>query len=450
MMNVTFFQQLVDSISERGRELIGWGERGSSALDIQTLCNDLLSGRGEASGVALADEVFQIYAELDIADRQDFFRYLAESLNANPDKVLAAADAYRAESSPARLLALHLAAEPQRQELLRRLNRASGGTANLVRMRSDLLKLLPDFPELKVVDDDFFHLFSSWFNRGFLVLRRIDWQTPAALLEKIIKYEAVHEINDWPSLRRRLAPDRRCFGFFHPALVDEPLIFVEVALVKSIATQIQPLIDREQKELDPAQADTAVFYSISNCQHGLKGVSFGNFLIKQVVAELQQELPQLKHFVTLSPIPGFMRWLNNERRSEHSSVLSDAQRTLLEQLDASDNTANDDAAQHTALQTELLSLAAYYFLQAKTPTGKPLDPVARFHLGNGARLERINPEADLSAKGLRQSAGMMVNYAYVLADIERNHEAYANDNTVVTTSAVRKLLRSDAASATAK
>jgi malonyl-CoA decarboxylase len=305
---------------------------------------------------------------------------------------------------------------------------------------------LPDHPDLAVVDADFFHLFSSWFNRGFLVLQRMDWRTPAALLEKIIAYEAVHEIGDWDALRRRLAPDRRCFGFFHPALVDEPLIFVEVALVKSIATRIQPLIDREQQQLDVDSVDSAIFYSISNCQHGLKGISFGNFLIKQVVAELQKELPQLKQFVTLSPIPGFMRWLSAERKTKtaggDSGALSAAQR---EQLTALDEPGwHADARRLEALRAPLLALAAQYFLQAKTADGKPLDPVARFHLGNGARLEQINFAADLFAKGLQQAAGMMVNYAYRLPDIERNHEAYANHNTVVAASAVRKLLRVDA------
>ncbi|HET6838885.1 MAG TPA: malonyl-CoA decarboxylase family protein, partial [Bradyrhizobium sp.] len=278
----------------------------------------------------------------------------------------------------------------------------------------------------------------SWFNRGFLVLRRIDWSTPANILEQIIRYEAVHEIRDWNDLRRRIDPiDRRCYAFFHPALVDEPLIFVEVALTEAIPGAIAPLLTEDRKPVPVERARTAVFYSISNTQRGLGGISFGSFLIKQVAEELRRELPKLENFVTLSPVPGFMPWL----KQENDIPLSDEERALLVQLDTPDWYAHAEVTAH--LRSVLEPLAAHYFLKARTPKGRLIDSVARFHLGNGARLERINWLGDLSPKGLRESAGIMVNYLYRLEDIEKNHEAYANQGEIVASSAVKKLLKND-------
>ena len=304
-------------------------------------------------------------------------------------------------------------------------------------MREEFLAAMGKEPSLKGVDRDFSHLLSSWFNRGFLVLRRIDWSSPAIVLEKIIRYEAVHEIGDWDDLRRRIDPvDRRCYAFFHPALTDEPLIFVEVALTEEIPGAVQPLLAPERKPVRLKDARTAVFYSISNCQQGLAGVSFGNFLIKQVVEELRRELPRLETFVTLSPVPGFLRWV----QSDAVPLLPNEDRALLGFL-ADPNWTRDEALK-VQLRPLLETLAAQYFLEARSANGRARDSVARFHLGNGARLERINWLGDLSGKGLKESAGIMVNYLYDLGDIEKNHESYANQSLIISSSAVRKMLRS--------
>jgi malonyl-CoA decarboxylase len=292
--------------------------------------------------------------------------------------------------------------------------------------------------DLAALDRDVVHLLSSWFNRGFLVLRRIDWSTPANILEQIIRYEAVHEIRDWNDLRRRIDPiDRRCYAFFHPALVDEPLIFVEVALTETIPGAIAPLLAEDRPLVPTERARTAVFYSISNTQRGLGGISFGSFLIKQVVEELRRELPKLENFVTLSPVPGFMQWL----KQASDVPVSDEERVLLENLDKPDWFENPELA--AQLRAVLEPLAAHYFLKARTPKGRLIDSVARFHLGNGARLERIDWLGDLSPKGLRESAGIMVNYLYRLEDIEKNHEAYANQGEVIASGTVKKLLKSE-------
>ncbi|MEO1282092.1 MAG: malonyl-CoA decarboxylase, partial [Pseudomonadota bacterium] len=335
---------------------------------------------------------------------------------------------------------LQAAVESPRQELFRRLNLAPGATAVLVDMRRDLSRLLHDHPELRIVDRDFRHLFYSWFNRGFLVLRTIDWQTPASILEKIMKYEAVHEIRGWNDLRRRLDPaDRRCFAFFHPALIDEPLIFVEVALMNETPAAIRPVLDEPAAQEAVRDPTTAVFYSISNCQEGLKGISFGSFLIKQVVDELLKAKPSLKTFVTLSPVPRFARWLDRVIGDDHDNVLTAEDRAAFAHLQ--DPGWPDEDAPAEALKGSLMALAAEYFLRAKAGDGKPVDPVARFHLGNGARLEQINWLGDPSEKGLREGHGLMVNYRYDPKEIERNHEAFVNDGTISSSRAVRGLLR---------
>jgi malonyl-CoA decarboxylase len=322
--------------------------------------------------------------------------------------------------------------------LFRRLNRAPGGTSALVALRADLLGLMKGHKDFATLDRDVVHLLSSWFNRGFLVLRRIDWQTPANILEQIIRYEAVHEIRDWDDLRRRIDPiDRRCYAFFHPALVDEPLIFVEVALTEQIPGAIAPLLAKDRQLVPVERARTAVFYSISNTQRGLGGISFGSFLIKQVVEELRRELPKLENFVTLSPVPGFMQWL----KQTPDLPVSDEERPLLDHLNSPGWAEESELT--AQLRTVLEPLAAYYFLKAKTSKGRLIDSVARFHLGNGARLERIDWLGDLSPKGLRESAGIMVNYLYRLDDIEKNHEAYANQGEIAASSAVKKLLKTE-------
>jgi malonyl-CoA decarboxylase len=325
--------------------------------------------------------------------------------------------------------------------LFRRLNLAPGGTAALVRMREQLIDALDRRDDLQPLDDDFVHLFSSWFNRGFLVLRRIDWSTPASILEKIIKYEAVHEIRDWNDLRRRIEPpDRRCFAFFHPALVDDPLIFVEVALETEIPGAIAPILASGRQEfLDPQKARVAVFYSISNCQRGLAGVSFGNFLIKQVVEEICRELPKLSTFVTLSPAPNFASWLTRELANEASPAISPADRAQLALLEQP--LWWTDPLAFEPLKEPLTRAAAWYYLRGKNARGLPVDAVARFHLGNGARLERINWLGDTSERAITQAHGMMVNYLYDLDEIEKNHEAYAEGRTVVASPNVQRLVK---------
>ena len=434
----TFFQDLLASVTGRGRGVSDlWRGSGPQTHEpIVALSEALISNRGEASGMALAREIVGRYGALPLDERRAYLIALAARFGIAAEPVEAAVKAYRDAPTPETARTLHEAAEPQRQELFRRLNMAPGGTRALVTMRENLLAALPDSPELAQVDHDFRHLLGSWFNRGFLVMRQIDWQTPAAILEKIIRHEAVHEIADWDDLRRRIdLPDRRLYAFFHPALADDPLIFVEVALCEAMPEAIAPLLSPDRKPVDPAKATTAAFYSISNCQPGLKGISFGNFLIKQVAEELAKEWPNLTTFVTLSPVPGFRRWLEGEG----AALVGATEAKLLAELDA--GRAPTDPAARKALDDAVLPLAAHYFLRAKNARGRPPDPVARFHLGNGARLERINAMGDPSAKGLAQGAGLMVNYAYVLKDIEQNHEAYAKDRRVVAASSVQRWLK---------
>ena len=436
-----FFSDLLSTISERGRILLrrgGPSDDRPDAAELLKLCEALLSGRGEASGTAMAREVLDRYHHLDAAGRLAFFETLARDYGPDREKLSQAIESWRTQPSDDDASDLHFASEPRRQELIRRLNRAPGGTSELVSMRADLLSLMKGNKDLATVDRDVVHLLSSWFNRGFLVLRRIDWSTPANILEQIIRYEAVHEIRDWNDLRRRIDPvDRRCYAFFHPALADEPLIFVEVALTETIPTAIAPLLAEGRQPVPIERARTAVFYSISNTQKGLGGISFGSFLIKQVVEELRRELPKLDTFVTLSPVPGFMPWL----KQSNDVPLSDDERALLEHLDKTDWFENAELA--TPLRALLEPLAAHYFLKARTPKGRLIDSVARFHIGNGARLERIDWLGDLSPKGLRESAGIMVNYLYRLDDIEKNHEAYANQGEIAASSAVKKLLKNE-------
>ncbi len=446
--NSSFFGDLLTTIAERGRALLDRNSRVNGATKAATLvdrCDDLLSGRGEASGVALATDILDRYSRMKTGERIAFFEALLETFGPDLPRLDKAIAAYAKNPSEAAISELHGASEPRRQELFRRFNLAAGATFSLVRMREDLMDAMARRKDLAPVDRDFGHLFSSWFNRGFLVLRRIDWSTPANVLEKIIRYEAVHEIKDWNDLRARVdSPDRRCYAFFHPALVDEPLIFVEVALMKETASAIAPILDQSRTQIDPGTANTAVFYSISNCQRGLAGVSFGHFLIKQVVEEISREIPSLTTFVTLSPVPAFRAWLDAERANETSAVLNAADRHALRHMDTPEWAQTAEAK--AELTPVICALAAYFFLVAKSSRGRPLDPVARFHLGNGARLERINPMGDLSSKGVAQAAGLMVNYRYVLADIEKNHETFAVKGDVVASQAVKKLLRGENAS----
>ena len=436
-----FFSELLSTISERGRTLLrraGTSNDKQDAAGLIELCEALLSGRGEASGTAMAREVLDHYHNLDAEGRLAFFQTLVRNFGPDRAKLAEAIAAWQAQPGDGNGTHLHFASEPRRQELIRRLNRAPGGTEDLVAMRADLLTLMDGHKDLAALDRDVEHLLGSWFNRGFLVLRRIDWSTPANILDQIIRYEAVHEIRDWDDLRRRIDPvDRRCYAFFHPALPDAPLIFVEVALTEAIPQAIAPLLAVDRTPVPAERARTAVFYSISNTQRGLGGISFGNFLIKQVVEELRRELPKLDTFVTLSPVPGFVQWLKQAK----DVPLSDEDRAILKHLDEPTWFENEETT--TQLRAVLEPLAAYYFLKARNAKGRLIDSVARFHLGNGARLERINWLGDLSPKGMRESCGIMVNYLYRLDDIEENHEAYANNGEVVASNSVKKLLKNE-------
>ncbi|MBO0764569.1 MAG: malonyl-CoA decarboxylase [Hyphomicrobiaceae bacterium] len=440
-MNVSFLQELLNSVAEQGRQLLPRSLRGSGrADDITELASALSSNRGEASGVAIARELLQLYRSLDPADRLAFLKYLARTMQPDPAEVARAAKAYLSGPDTTSLRALQHAVESPRLEFFRRLNLAPGATAEIVAMRSDLITI--GDPSLAPLDSDLRHLLSSWFNRGFLVLRRIDWHTPATILDKIIAYEAVHEIKGWDDLRRRLDPDdRSCFAFFHPSLIDEPLIFVEVALMDNVPGVIGDVLCEAPKSGEGARnPNTAVFYSISNCQEGLRGISFGNFLIKQVVEDLVKERPSLKTFVTLSPTPNFADWLDAVLASaDNGRLVTPEERERLTVLADPNWSASEAVAD--ALKPVLLRLAAHYFLTEKAGDGRPLDAVARFHLGNGARLERINWLGDASPKGLKEAHGLMVNYRYELKDIEKNHEAYANDGLVAASRQVHALLK---------
>lgn len=444
-MNMSFLQELFSNITQRDALLRRRSDERIHPDHTQLVkaCQALLESDGEASSIALASRALTLYSRLTAEEKTRFFAVLTAEFSADPDAIDRAYAEYRDTRDNQDLQILFDTCEPRRQELLRRLNLPSGGTSELVRMREDLLGMLHEHPEFRAINADFAHLFASWFNRGFLVLKRIDWNTPAAILEKIIRYEAVHEIHDWNDLRRRLdARDRRCFAFFHPAIGDEPLIFVEVALYKGLPDQIQSILVSDKYDIDdPESADTAAFFGISNCQTGLRGISFGNFLIKQVVQELKQELPELRHFVTLSPVPGFRKWLEANYVTDEAGAERldpEAHEALLHLNDP--EWRNDDARAE-ALKDVIKPLAAHYLLDAKNERGQPLNPVARFHLGNGARLHRINWLGDTSDKGMHQSGGLMVNYLYVLDDIERNHEQYTTNGTIACSSSVRDLNR---------
>ena len=448
------------SIADRGRRFAALPGTGVNPAErARLLAEALISSRGEASGAAIARDLHDTLRTLDAPERLTFYLHLAGHFAPDEARLTAAAQAYLATPSAETAATLADAADPRRQELLRRMNTSPGGTAMLVAMRKELLGELKANPALKPLDSDLRHLLASWFNRGFLELRRIDWNTPAAVLDKLIAYEAVHEIQGWEDLRRRLAPDRRCFGFFHPALPGEPLIFVEVALVTGLAGSVTALLARDTAEPEQrrraAAADTAIFYSISNCQDGLRGISFGNFLIKQVVEELRTELPQLTRFSTLSPIPGLRAWA--EKHLADPELIADcltpedsrALQIAAPGTPEADAAARLQAALTTpkwwetpladALQAPLTRLCAHYLTTTRPGKG-PLDPVAKFHLGNGARLERLNWRGNPTPRGLKESYGLMVNYLYDIASIEANHEAFIRDNAIIRSPDIDALL----------
>ena len=400
---------ILNSVFEQPQQWVAAWDK--DARKLPDLIEELIGNEGEVSGGMLSRKILDTYVQLNSEEKLDFFRFLAENLDIDPAQVSDKLAAYQAKPGKTTYKAFMAAAEPKRQELIRRLNQVRSATHRLVKIRAELLEFAKQEKRIATVDLDFKHLFTSWFNKGFLVLSAINWNSSADMLEKIIQYEAVHEITSWDDLRRRLKPeDRRCFAYFHPAMPDEPLIFVEVALIKGKPDNIQTLLSEGREAIIPGQANTAVFYSISNCQAGLAGISFGNSLIKHVVAELSQELPNLKKFITLSPIPGFTSWIKSTEREKTRLSGSDFKK-----------------------------LASHYLLEIKNEAGWPLDPVARFHLGNGAMIKAIHANADESVKGQSQSYGLMVNYLYDPGNISSNHEGFVTRQRIAASTQVASL-----------
>ncbi len=387
---------------------------------------------GDVSSRARAAALGRTYLGLNDDGKTQFLELLAKPV---PDRALVEAlarDAAGADDATyeAKIGALRAAVEPPATRLFRQFNSLPAGIKFLVDLRADLLRLSGENASLRRLEHDLRDLLGSWFDIGFLDLERITWDAPASLLERLASYEAVHEVRNWRDLKNRLDTDRRCYAFFHPLMPEEPLIFIEVALTSELSTSIEPLLDTAAPIGNAREATTAIFYSISNCQRGLAGISFGNALIKRVVADLLREFPQLKTFSTLSPIPGFLHWLTSREAADSPLIATLAKRGWSRDTDIA-----------TAVEIPLLRLCAHYLVEEKRRSGEARDPVAHFHLTNGARVERIDWLGDRSAKGLRESAGMMVNYLYRLDQIDENHEAYKSSGKISVSNSVRALLR---------
>lgn len=436
-MNIgRFAKNLVDSIADAGEKFLDLRRvRGRSIENLLNLCDDLVSHKGVASGLALAREVMNRYMGLDQDEKLRFFTELQRRMSPDMKVIQSSAEAFIAEPEEGRLSALSEQMKSNRQKLFSRMIMAPDGTQKIVSLREDLLGFIKNHPQLRPVDQDLKNLLTSWFNPGFLILRKIDWDTEASILEKIIRYEAVHDIENWNDLKKRLAADRRCFAYFHPSLEDEPLIFVEVALTRGISSSIQSIIS-EESNLN-GEADTAIFYSINNCQRGLWKIPLGNFLIKMVVTELDTELPSVKTYSTLSPVPGFATWLRQEMEKSGSKPIPQKDLEALKLLQ--DENWYRDEAKSEALKKPLLRACANYLVLVKRGD-KPLNSVARFHFGNGAQLYRINWMGNNSPHGLAESFGLMVNYLYNLKQIERNHEQYVQRGELALSKSVRSLV----------
>ena len=414
MIKINFFNDLINSLFDKPnkKKSFNFFSDKKKILSTKDFIDNVALAKGEVSALGYAEFLMQHCEKLDEKELIIFFKLMRENFDISSLELSQAVDEYKVNSNSENLITLMKFSEPKRREIFRRCNGISRGTIRLVNLRKRLLGILKKNPELKAVDYDLVYLFKNWFNRGFLILRPINWETPAHILEKIIAYEAVHEINSWDELRLRLAPkDRRCFAFFHPAMQDEPIIFVEVALMKNIPSKIQDVLEEKRDFLEPDEANVAVFYSISNCQKGLSGISFGNFLIKQVANDLKFEFNNIKKFVTLSPVPGLRNWIKNKKPKFEM---------ILEKFKKSE--------QFLKVEPSLMNCAGNYFLNSDRSDGMPNDPVARFHLGNGASLEQINYLGDTSLNGLNLSGGLMVNYLYDLDKVEENHEAYTSEN----------------------
>ncbi len=428
MTKIKFFQELLNSLFEKpkiNKSLNSLFDK-NKPLTTKEYVENVATAKGEVSALGHAELLISHCEQLNDSELIKFFELLRKNYEVNIDDLLLAIQNYEMKKTSENLVKLMKLSEPLRRDIFKRCNAISRGTIRLVNLRKRLLEFTIKKPELNAVDFDLVYLFKNWFNRGFLILRPINWETPAHILEKIIAYEAVHEINSWDELRARLAPkDRRCFAFFHPSMQDEPIIFVEVALTREIPSNIQNVLQQDRDFLEPEQAKIAVFYSISNCQKGLNGISFGNFLIKQVATDLSNELKNLKNFVTLSPIPGFRKWMKIKYPKLDLKI---------EKIKKPD--------QLTKIKDDLLNCLGEYFFKSERSDKMPNDPVARFHLGNGASLEQINFLGDVSPNGIELSGGLMVNYLYDLEKVEQNHETFVSEKKInISKNAKNSLMR---------
>ncbi|MDC3222778.1 malonyl-CoA decarboxylase [Candidatus Pelagibacter sp.] len=430
-------KQIISSIADAGQKLFSIKNIKKNDLEsIISLCDDLISHKGAAFGITVARDITELYQSLSPENKLLFFKQINEKYKPSFKKVNEAIENYTKSQNERTLSDLFKVSEGNRRELFRRMNMAPNGTAIIVALREDLLKILKSNKELSELDNDLRHLFRAWFNPGFLKLTKITWDTKAAVLEKIIKYERVHQIKDMNELKRRLGEDRRFFSYFHPALEDEPIIFVQVALTKGLGKSIQELMKPSSN--DQKDYDTATFYSISNCQEGLSRVTLGNFLIKRVVYEIQEELPHIKNFGTLSPIPGFADWFSYLDESKIKNILGDLTNQNVSFLKSKDMKIGDNRIVDN--KEAIIKLVAHYIINEKNKKGLPINDVSRFHLGNGAIVEDIVVNANVSETGFKRSYGVMVNYLYELKNIEKNHEDYMNNNKVIVSDKIKKYL----------
>ena len=430
-------KEIISSIADVGQKLFKKKELKKDDLEtIISLCDDLISNKGAAFGITVARDITDLYQTLSPENKILFFKKINEKYKPSHTKVTEAIENYQKTQNDKNLYKLFVTSEGKRRELFKRMNMAPNGISTIVSLREDLLKTLDENKDLVPLDDDLRELFKSWFNPGFLKLAKITWETKAAVLEKIMKYERVHEIKDMDELKRRLGEDRRFFSYFHPALEDEPIIFVQVALTNGLGKSIQeitkPRSDGDQKY------DSATFYSISNCQEGLSRVTLGNFLIKRVVFEIQEELPNIKHFGTLSPIPGFRDWFSYLEDVKIKNILGDVPIESISFLKSSDLKVGDPRI--VANKVAITKLVAHYLMNEKNHKQLPINDVCRFHLGNGAIIDDIVINANISEVGLNRSFGVMVNYLYELKNIEKNHEEYINNKTIIISDKLKKII----------
>ena len=430
-------KEIISSIADVGQKLFKKSVVKKNDLEsIISLCDDLISNKGAAFGITVARDITDLYHTLSPDNKLLFFKKINEKFKPDHNKVNSAIETYKREQNDKNLFKLFVTSEGQRRELFRRMNMSPNGISTIVSLREDLLQILNDNKDLKPLDNDLRELFKSWFNPGFLKLTKITWDTKAAVLEKIIQYERVHKIKDMNELKRRLGEDRRFFSYFHPALDDEPIIFVQVALTNGLGKSIQEIM--KPTTGNQKKYDTATFYSISNCQEGLTRVTLGNFLIKRVVYEIQEELPNIKNFGTLSPIPGFRDWFITLDEGVIQNILGKIPYSTISFLRSSSLKVGDGRI--VSNKKAIIKLVAHYLMNEKNKKDLPINDVCRFHLGNGAIIEDIVINANVSEVGFNRSFGVMVNYLYELKNIEKNHEDYVNNKNIIISDKLKKLI----------